>query len=421
MEMPDVRYALSGDVHIAYQVVGDGPIDLLFTQQASHLLWMWQQPRFVRLFERLASFSRLILVDRRGTGLSDRPRVLTLEAQMDDLRATLDDTGSERASLFGAYGGGQACALFAATYPERVHALALFNTPAHGSGPPLPHEGYDRESLTRRAGVVNPSLADDAAYVEWFVWWSRLAFSPGGREAFDRMLAQTDIRDILPAIRVPTLVLYRDFIRDDALELAALIRDADVVRLPGPDSGVYVGDEPADEVERFLGGVRGIGVPDSVLSTLLFTDIVGSTERAVELGNRAWRDLLQRHNAAVRSELARFGGIERDTAGDGFFATFDGPARAIRCAQAIVQRLQPLEIDVRAGVHTGECELHEDKLAGIAVTVGARIADEGDAGEVLVSQTVRDLVAGSGIEFTDRDTYVLKGVPGQWRLFAVVG
>jgi class 3 adenylate cyclase len=424
MDVPNTRYAKSGDVYVAYQVVGEGPFDLLFTQQMSNLFWVWQQPRFVRIFRRLASFSRLILLDRRGTGLSDRPRVLTLEAQADDVRAVLDATGSERAVLFGAYGGGQACVLVAAMYPQRTQALALFNTPAYGAGPPPPaiagsaEAAPDDETLKRLAKELNPSIAGDSDYVEWFRWSHRLTASPGGHAAFDRMLDATDLRDVLPAVRVPTLILYRDEFQEEAHEVCDLIPGARSVRLPGADSGVYVGDEVVNEVERFLRGAPFVAVPESVLSTVLFTDIVGSTERTAVMGDRAWRDLLSRHNAAVRSELARFAAVEHDTAGDGFFATIDGPARAIRCAQAIVRRLDELGLQARAGVHTGECELEGAKPVGIAVAVGARVAAAAAGGEVLVSRTVRDLVAGSGINFESRGTYELKGV-GELPLYAV--
>jgi class 3 adenylate cyclase len=423
--IPDVLYARSGDVAIAYQVVGEGPVDLVFVPFFGNVRWAWELPLFARFLERLASFSRLILFDKRGTGLSDRPRVLTLETQMDDIRAVLDAVGSERAALLGGAQGGQLCALFAATYPERTRALALFNPhaspadvpPAPGSGEEARERWGTRELAEEFARTVYPSLADDPAFCRWQVDYLRFAASPGAAAEFFRMLHDTDISDVLPTIRVPTLVLYRARRRDASLRVAELIAGARAVQIPG-DGGAWVGDEVPAEVERFLSGGQEPPVPDSVLTTVLFTDIVRSTERAAELGDRAWRDLLARHHAAVRRQLARFRGQELDTAGDGFFATFDGPARAIRCAQAIINDVGELGLDMRVGLHTGECELHDGKLAGIAVSVGSRVAGEAGPGQVVVSGTVRDLVAGSGIEFEDLGMRALKGIPGEWRLYA---
>jgi class 3 adenylate cyclase len=424
---PDVRYARSGDVAIAYQVVGDGPVDLVFVQFFGNIRWNWEQPLFARFLERLASFSRLILFDKRGTGLSDRPRVLTLEMQMDDIRAVLDAVGSERAALFGSTQGGQLCALFAATYPERTRGLVLHDPHASPADlPPVPRSGDEarerwgtRELSEDLARKAYPSLAGDPDFLRWHVDHLRFAASPGAAAEFFRMLHDTDIADVLPTIRVPTLVMYRARRRDAALRVAELIPGASAVQIPGDDLGAWVGDAVPAEVERFLSGSLEAPVPDSILTTILFTDIVGSTERAAELGDRAWRDLLARHHAAVRRELARFRGQELDTAGDGFFATFDGPARAIRCAEAIVADVGELGLDVRAGLHTGECELHDGKLAGIAVSIGSRVAAEARPGEVLVSSTVKDLVAGSGIEFEELGARALKGVPGEWRVYVV--
>jgi class 3 adenylate cyclase/pimeloyl-ACP methyl ester carboxylesterase len=424
--IPDVRYARSGDVAIAYQVVGEGPVDLVFVPFFGNIRWAWEQQLFARFFERLASFSRLILFDKRGTGLSDRPRTLTLETQMDDIRGVLDAVGSERAALLGAIQGGQLCALFAATYPERTRGLVLFNPHASPADvPPAPRSGDDarerwgtRELSEEFARAAYPSLAGDPDFLRWHVDYLRFAASPGAAAEFFRMLHDTDISDVLPTIRVPTLVIYRVWRRDAALRVAELIPGARAVQIPG-DGGAWIGDEVPAEVDRFLSGREEAPVPDSVLTTVLFTDIVGSTERAAELGDRAWRDLLARHHAAVRRALARFRGQELDTAGDGFFATFDGPARGIRCAQAIIADVGKLGLDLRAGLHTGECELHDGKLAGIAVSVGSRVAGEAGPGQVVVSGTVRDLVAGSGIEFAELGVRALKGAPGEWRLYAV--
>ena len=424
---PDVRYARSGDVAVAYQVVGDGPIDLVFVPFFGNIRWAWEQPLFARFLERLASFSRLILFDKRGTGLSDRPRVLTLETQMDDVRAVIEAVGSERAALLGGTQGGQLCALFAATYPERTRALVLYNPHASPADvPPAPRSADEarerwgtRELSEELARAAYPSMAGDRAFLRWHVDYLRFAASPGAAAEFFRMLHDTDISDVLPTIRMPTLVIYPARRRDAALRVAELIPGARAVQIPGDDLGVWVSDEVPAAVERFLGGREEAPVPDSILTTVLFTDIVGSTERAAELGDRGWRDLLARHHAAVRRELARFRGQELDTAGDGFFATFDGPARAIRCAEAIVANVGELGLNVRAGLHTGECELHDGKLAGIAVSIGARVAAEAGPGEVLVSSTVKDLVAGSGIEFNELGARVLKGVPGQWTLYVV--
>ncbi len=426
--IPDIRYARSGDVAIAYQVLGEGPVDLVFVPFLANIRWSWEQPLFVRFLEQLASFSRLILFDKRGTGLSDRPRTLALEAQMDDIRAVLDAVDSERAALLGAIQGSQLCALFAATYPERTRALVLYHPHAAPSDL-LPAALRSADEARERWGTrelsdeitraILPSLADDVSMRDWFADHHRFAASPGAAAEFFRMLGDTDISDVLPTIRVPTLVLHRARWRDAALRVASLIPGTRTVQLGGDDSPLWVDDEVPPVVRSFLAGREEVPVPDSVLTTVLFTDIVGSTQRAAALGDRAWRDLLAEHHTSVRRELARFRGQELDTAGDGFFATFDGPARAIRCAQAIVANVGELGLDLRVGLHTGECELHDGKLAGIAVSVGARVAAEAGPGEVLVSSTVKDLVAGSGIEFEHLGARALKGVPGEWALYAV--
>jgi class 3 adenylate cyclase len=428
VEVPEVEYARSGDVAIAYQVVGEGPVDLVFTTFLGNIRYAWENPRFARFLERLASFSRLILFDKRGTGLSDRPRMLTLEAQMDDIRAVLDAVRSERAALLGAVQGSQLTALFAATYPERTQALLLYNPHASPAdlSPAPPRSAEDarerwgtRELSDEIAHTVFPSMAGEESLLRWSADYWRFAASPGAAAEFYRMLHDTDISDILPTIRVPTLVLYRARRRDAALRVASLIPGATAVEVPGADLPIWPEPDPSADIEEFLSGDRHAHVPDTVLMTVLFTDIVGSTERAAALGNRAWRELLASHHAIVRRELERFRGKELDTSGDGFFAAFDGPARAIRCAQAIVAGVAELGLDLRTALHTGECELHDGKLAGIAVSIGSRVAGKAQPGEVLVSSTVRDLVAGSGISFEDRGVRALKGVPGEWRLYAV--
>src|SRR5438445_10308158 len=440
-----VEYARSGDLSIAYQVMGDGPVDLVFVTFQISTVFSSEYEPFSTFYERLASFSRLILLDKRGTGASDRPRTPpTLEAQMDDVRAVLDAVGSEQAALFGTGYGGLMCALFAATYPERTSALVLYNPWKRLPGTTEEHKrmiGRIREEHGRRQAIERsvreeyPSLAGDKSFLASMATIERASARHGAAAEFVRRMPAADIGEVLPAIRVPTLVLYRrnlsaspDLVRRQATarnveevarEIAAAIPNARAAAVPGQDIAPFVGDEIPAEVDRFLRAPLAEPVPDRVLATVLFTDIVGSTERAASLGDRAWRDVLASHRAQVRRELVRFGGIELDTAGDGFFATFDGPARGIGCAQAIVASAAELRLDVRAGLHTGECEREAGKLTGIAVHTGARIAALAEPGKVLVSRTVKDLVAGAGIEFDDRGDHVLKGVPGEWRLYAV--
>jgi class 3 adenylate cyclase/alpha-beta hydrolase superfamily lysophospholipase len=426
--IPDTRYARSGDVAIAYQVVGDGPVDLVLVPFIGNIRYAWEQQHFADFLEQLASSTRLILFDKRGTGLSDRPRTLTLETQMDDIRAVLDAVGSQRAALLGGVQGAQLCALFAATYPERTRALVLYHPLVSPADRPIvaPLTGDEaRESWGTRelsetiASRIYPSLAHDPDFLRWHRDYLRFAASPAAAAEFFRMLAATDISDVLPTIRVPTLVLHRAGREDPARRVASAIPGARLVQVPGQDHAMWVGEGVVAEVERFLSGRDDVPVPDSILTTVLFTDIVGSTERAAELGDRAWRDELERHHVTVRRALARFRGSEHDTAGDGFFATFDGPARAIGCAQEIVSAVAQLGLELRSGLHTGECEVHDGKPAGIAVSIGARIAGEAQPGEILVSSTVRDLVAGSGIDFQLLGERSLKGVPGSWTLYAV--
>jgi class 3 adenylate cyclase len=437
---PEVKYARSGDLSIAYQVIGEGRGDLVFVPFLLSPVFSWLVPEMAVFFGRLASFSRLIVFDKRGTGASDRPRVLpTLEVQMDDVRAVLDDVGSEEVALFGSGAGGQLAALFAASYPERTTALVLYNTWTRLPGTPEEHRRMvrtTRDSWGRREVMEEswreqwPSAAEDPGFIELMTVASLATASPGSAAEFRRAVAEADIKDILSAIRVPTLVLYRKLqlepfpgvrgLEAEARRLAAAIPDAHTVAVEGPDHHPAAGSEVTDEIERFLLAPRAQPVPDRVLATVLFTDLVGSTERAVELGDKSWRDLLSRQREAVRSQLRRFRGEEMDTAGDGVFAAFDGPARAIGCAQAIIADSAELGLQVRAGIHTGECERDEGKLAGIAVHMGARIVAQANSKEILVSSTVKDLVAGSNIDFADRGEQALKGIPAKWRLFAVI-
>jgi pimeloyl-ACP methyl ester carboxylesterase len=439
---PKTRYAKSGDVHIAYQVVGDASRDLVLVPGwVSHVEHLWDEPAVARFLTRLSSFSRLILMDRRGTGLSDPVASLpTLEERMEDLRAVMDAAGSQKAALFGISEGGPMTSLFAATYPDRTTGLVLYGTFARGTADPeypwRPTSEQIQRALNRMeaewgtgvsARAFAPSLRQDAAQMEAWGRIERLSVSPGGMRMLIQMAMDADVRSVLPAIRVPTLVLHRTGDRVTRVEGARYIADripgARYVELPGDDHYPWIGDQDAllDEVEEFLTGVRPVPEPDRMLATVLFTDIVGSSERAAELGDRAWGDLLERYYAIARREKDRFKGREVSTAGDGYFAAFDGPARAVRCACAIRDAVRALGIEIRAGLHTGECEVKGEKIGGIAVHIGARVAAAAGPGEVLVSSTVKDLVAGSGLRFADRGTRVLKGVPGEWRLYAVEG
>ena len=437
---PETRYAKSGEVNIAYQVVGDGPRDLVLVPgYLSNIEVTWEEPSFTRFLTRLASFSRLILFDKRGTGLSDRVNdVPSLEVRMDDVRAVMDAAGSARAALLGYSEGGTMCALFAATYPERTAALITIGSYARRTAAPgypwgIPAEELHAfiEHIERDWGgpvgieLRAPSMAQDARFRQWFARLQRMGASPAAAAMLNRMNGEIDVRRVLPAIRVPTLLLHA--VGDRTVDvgcsryMAQHIPGAKLVELPGADHLPYLSDADAilDEIEEFLTGVRAAAEPDRVLATVLFTDIVDATQKAAHLGDRRWHDLLDSHNSLVRRELARFRGREIDTAGDGFLATFDGPARAVRCARAISDSVAALGIEVRAGLHTGECEIMGDKVGGIAVHIGARVAACAHAGEVLVSSTVKDLVAGSGLVFRDRGVQALKGVPGEWRLFAV--
>jgi len=439
VDRQQTRYAKSGTVHVAYQVLGDGPDDLVYVQGAfTHLDVMWERPAFRRFCEQLASFTRLIWFDKRGMGLSDRVQAGTLDERMDDVRAVMDAAGSDRAVLLGASEGGPLSMLFAAAHPERAAGLILCgaevkerteedwpwgeNTPEgfEQSMSLLPERWGGGESI----GYAAPSLAGDARAREW---WGRVlmnAATPGAAESFMRMAFDIDVRGVVSAIRVPTLIIHRTDDQvchvENARFLARHIPGASYVELPGSDHSPWAGgDDIVAEIREFVTGAREPAEPDRVLATVLFTDIVGSTEHASRLGDRRWRDLVSEHHRLIRGELARFRGREIDTAGDGFLAGFDGPARALRAARSIVRVAQPLGLQVRAGVHTGECEVLDGKLVGVAVHVGARVAAAAGPSEVLATGTVKDLVAGSGITFDDRGTRPLKGLPGQWRLFSV--
>lgn len=439
---PLTRYARSGTVSIAFQVVGNGPRDLVFVRGwVSHLEAGWDEPLRARFFRRLASFSRLILFDKRGTGMSDRvpDRELPgLEQRMDDVRAVMDTVGSRSAAVLGHSEGAGMAMLFAATYPERTTALITFGgfacriwDPEYPWAPTPEQRQQFYDLIDRDWGgefdLTNlvPSMAKDEGFMRRLSTYTRLSASPGAALALARMNTEIDVRRVLPAIRVPTLILHRTGDLDANVEegryIAARIPGAKFVELQGPDHLPWVGDQDAvvDEIEEFLTGVRPIPQGDRVLATVMFTDVVGSTERVVALGDEGWRDLLDQHHALVRRELARFRGQEISTTGDGFFATFDGPARAVRCAVAVRDRLRDLGIDIRAGLHTGECERMGDNLGGTAVHIGSRVASRAGPGEVLASSTVKDLVAGSGIVFEDRGANTLKGITGEWRLFEV--
>ena len=434
------HYADSGGVSIAYQVHGDGPLDLVLVPGfVSQVELLAEDPSTARFLRRLTAFSRLLVFDKRGQGLSDRPgRPPTLEESMDDLRAVIEAAGFERPAVFGISEGGPMSALYAATHPGEVSALALFGTFARMLEAPDFSPGISEAALDRWAGVVRrdwggpvgvnlwaPSRLGDHEFERWWARLLRQGTSPAGAIALMDLYREMDVRAVLPAIDVPTLVIHREGDRMIPVQqgryLAEAIPGARYVELPGNDHLPFAGDLDVvlDQVEEFLVGSRGAAESERALATILFTDIVGSTERAAELGDRGWRQLLERHDAAVRRQLSLYRGREVKTMGDGFLATFDGPARAIRCATAIEEEVSGLGIEVRAGIHTGEVDLIGEDVGGMAVNIGARIGALADAGEVLVSSTVRELVVGSGLEFEERGTQALKGAPGEWRLFAV--
>ena len=437
------QYALADDgVSLAYQMVGDGPIDLIFVPGwVNHLDWAWEYSGYAHLLDRLASFARLIWFDKRGLGLSDRPdRLPTLEDQMSDVGTVLDAVGSERAALFGTQDGTGPGLFYAAAHPDRIFALALY------AGMPrflasddypfgVPQEIVDHwlDRFKRAWGQdvpsdlepMAPSRMQDVAFRKWYAQFCRLAASPAAVRELVRVISRHDMRELLPAVRVPTLILNRTGDAacrvENARYMAEHIPEARLVELPGQDSLIYAGDADSviDEVQEFLTGVRDSPNVDRILVTVLFTDIVGSTERATSLGDRRWRELLDAHDRVIDRQLERFHGHKVDSAGDGMLATFDGPARAVHCAQACISAVRAIDLDIRAGVHTGEVELRGDHIGGIAVHIGARVTSLAGPGEVLVTRTVTDLVAGSGIQFHDHGEHSLKGVREPWHLYAV--
>ena len=444
-ELPETKYAQSGDVSIAYQVFGEGPIDLVVAPgSVSHIELNWEQPLFARQMWRLASFARVILFDKRGTGLSDRAAgIPTLEERIDDIRSVMDAAGSERAALMGISEGGPMCILFAATHPDRTSALILYGTYSRTAWAPDYPWGASLEGMEERFertrqewGTLEftrrrmkewlaPSMADDPAFVEWAARACRSGASPGAVVALHRMNRDIDVRDALPSIHVPTLVLRRE--NDKVVGLAEVryladrIPGAKLVRLPGVDHLTFVGDSAAlaDEIEEFLTGQREDREVDRVLATVMFTDIVDSTRHATEVGDRRWKELLADHDTLSRREIERFRGRPIKSTGDGVLATFDGPVRAIRCACAIRDSLRTLGIDIRAGLHTGEIELRPEDISGIAVNIASRILDQAGAREVWVSRTVNDLVAGSELKFENKGSHNLKGIESEWQLFSV--
>jgi pimeloyl-ACP methyl ester carboxylesterase/class 3 adenylate cyclase len=446
IDVPRTRYAKTADgVHIAYQVVGDGPVDMVFVMGwVTNLEVMWEEPDFARFLERLATFSRLILFDKRGVGLSDRvpdDRLPGLETRMDDVRAVMDAVGSERAVVFGVSEGGPMSMLFAATYPERTVALVLYGTVADFTRRDPDYKDDPAAYLARIEeiwgtpefasheirGWAAPGYERDEQLVTWLASYMRRSASPGAAVALERMNREINAIHALASIHVPTLVIARagdlDFRIEQVRKTAEQIAQAELVELPGDIHFPWVGpqEEILDEVERFVVALEATEAQlDRVLATVLFTDIVNSTETAAELGDREWKRVLEEHHRRVRGQLARFRGVEVDTAGDGFFATFDGPARAVRCAQSIVHAVSGLGIEVRTGVHTGEVETIDGKVGGMGVVIGARVGAAAGPSEVFVSQTVKDLVAGSGLGFEDAGEHELKGVPDRWRLYRVV-
>jgi class 3 adenylate cyclase len=434
------RYAKSGDLHIAYIVEGDGQVDLVWVPPwISQVEYLWAERSMAAFMERLTSFARVITFDRRGSGLSDPFHgAPTLEEQMDDVLAVMDAAGSERAAFVGTLEGGPLAALFAATYPERTEALILYATFARATRAPdydwawpaRERAGYMAKEVEhwgegRVAGSVAKSRLGDREFVEWAARLERLAASPGTIKRIFDLIGEVDVRDVLPSIRVPTLVMHRtddDFIKiEHSRYLASHIPNARFVELEGSDNVFAVGDSEAllGEIEEFLTGDRHTREPDRMLATVMFTDIVDSTRRAAEMGDTDWRSLLERHDTLFRRALERHRGREVKHTGDGFMATFDGPARAIRCAASVAEAMSALGLEVRAGLHTGELEVANGDYRGLAVHIAARVMDQAEPCEVLVSSTVKDLVVGSGIDFRDRGAHELRGVPGRWRLFSV--
>ncbi len=439
--IPQTRYTKSGDVTIAYQVLGDGPIDLVYAPGwVSNVEYGWQNPDFARFFRRLSSFCRLMLFDKRGTGLSDREVGFpTLEQRTDDIRAVMNAVGSDKAAIMGVSEGGNMSALFAATYPERTRAVILYGCGAKGSwAPDYPWRGNQEElegylaEMERDWGLpfqlkeAAPSVANDEAAQAWFAAYLRFSASPRAAMKISRLNSLIDIREVLPTVQAPTLVLCRQGDQwakiEEARYLAEHIPGARLVELPGADHLPWWGgqDEVVGEIQEFVTGTREGAPADRVLLTILMTDIVASTEKASSLGDQRWKELLQQHDTTVRRQVSKYEGQEINTTGDGFILAFTGPTRAIQCAKTIRRELQSLELEVRAGLHTGECERRGGDLSGIAVHIAARILDSASESDILVSNTVKDLVVGSGLEFAEYETRSLKGIPGQWPLFRVL-
>jgi len=437
---PETKYATSGDISIAYQVIGNGPLDLVYVAGwVSHLEYGWEEPSLSRFYQRLASFSRLILFDKRGTGLSDRvAHFPTLEQRMDDVRAVMDAVGSEKAALLGVSEGGSMAILFAATYPERTAALIGFGvfakriwSPDYPWAPtPEKRQAFFDTIRDDWGGVVDldtlaPSRAQDTRFRQWWSGYLRRSASPGAALELARWNTEIDVRHILPVIRVPSLIIQRlddqDAHWEEGRYIASHIPGAKFVNLPGGDHLPWVGDSDSivDEVEAFLTGVRPVGQSDRVLATVAFTDIVDSTRHLADLGDRQWRNLLDLHDAIIHRQVMQSRGKIVQNTGDGFLLIFDGPARAIRCACTINEEVQELGIRIRAGIHTGEVEWRDNDVGGIAVHIAARVLAEAGAGEVWISRTVKDLVAGSGIQLVDRGVFPLKGVPDEWYLYSV--
>jgi class 3 adenylate cyclase len=442
---PQTRYAKNGSIHIAYQTVGEGPLDLVLVDQwFSNVEAQWHFQPLARLLEQLASFARVITFDKRGTGVSDPVSVdalPTLEAWIDDLRSVLDAARSDRTAVLSGLGASFMALLFAATYPERTSALVLVDpyarmgaAPDYPWGRPPDQLEHDLERLQHAwggqgglLGFLAPGLAQDRELATQYGRYERQAASPGAAKAMIAMLFESDVRDILPAIRVPTLVIARKegarVSPEHGRYIAERIPDARFLEVPGTENVIWGGDTAPliGEIQEFLTGVRPALEPDRVLATVLFTDIVDSTKRAAELGDRRWREVLHEHDAVVRAALTTFRGREVKTTGDGFLATFDGPARGVRCAEAIRDGVRALGIAIRAGLHTGEVELIGNDVGGIAVHIAARISALAGPNEILASSTVKDLVAGSGISFEQRGVHLLRGVPDEWRIVAVAG
>jgi len=438
---PETKYAKSGDLSIAYQVLGSGSLDLVYVMGwVSNIEYYWQEPSMDYFLKRLSSFSRLIVFDKRGTGLSDKVVDLpTLEHRMDDVRAVMDAVGSEKATLFGVSEGGPMSALFAATYPERTTALIMYGayakrlwTPDYPWAPTPEQRNVFFETIKNGwGGVVDldklaPGTINDERFKQWWAAYLRHSASPADALALAKMNTEIDIRHILKAIHVPTLILHRtgdlDISVGGSRFMAEQIPNAKFVELSGDDHLPWVGDAERilSEIEIFLTGELQAFEPNRVLATCLFTDIVDSTKVAQSLGDKRWRNLLQSHNEVVRNQLLRYKGREIKTTGDGFFAIFDGPARAVRCACTIRDELRLLGIEIRAGLHTGECEIIDDDIGGISVHIAARIMSKAMPGEIFSSGTVKDLVAGSGIKFEKKGLFALKGIPGEWEIYSVV-